>query len=71
MKTAGTGSPTFRSARRTFFYSAPGRDLAPAIKDLIVVQNGLGAQLDARWHVPRCFAFGSAGLRSCRRRGSI
>ena len=31
---------------RTFFYSAPGRDLAPAIKDLIVVQDGLGAQLD-------------------------
>ena len=32
---------------RTFFYSAPGRELAPAIKDLIVVQDGLGAQLDA------------------------
>jgi hypothetical protein len=31
---------------RTFFYSAPGRDLAPAIKDLVVVQDGLGAQLD-------------------------
>ncbi len=31
---------------RTFFYSAPGRELAPAIKDLIVVQDGLGAQLD-------------------------
>ncbi len=31
---------------RTFFYSAPGRDLAPAIKDLIVVQDGLGARLD-------------------------
>ncbi len=31
---------------RTFFYSAPGRDLSPAIKDLIVVQDGLGAQLD-------------------------
>ena len=31
---------------RTFFYSAPGRDLAPAIKDLIVVQDGLGAQLN-------------------------
>ena len=31
---------------RTFFYSAPGRELAPAIKDLVVVQDGLGAQLD-------------------------
>jgi hypothetical protein len=31
---------------RTFFYSAPGRDLAPAIKDLIIVQDGLGARLD-------------------------
>jgi hypothetical protein len=31
---------------RTFFYSAPGRDLAPAIKDVVVVQDGLGAQLD-------------------------
>jgi len=31
---------------RTFFYSAPGRELAPAIKDLIVIQDGLGAQLD-------------------------
>lgn len=31
---------------RTFFYSAPGRDLAPAVKDLVVVQDGLGAQLD-------------------------
>ncbi len=32
---------------RTLFYSAPaGRDLAPAVKDLVVVQDGLGAQLD-------------------------
>lgn len=31
---------------RTFFYSAPGRDLAPATRDLIVVQDGLGAQLE-------------------------
>ncbi len=31
---------------RTFFFSAPGRELAPAIKDLIVVQDGLGAQLE-------------------------
>jgi hypothetical protein len=31
---------------RTFFYSAPGRGLAQAVKDLIVVQDGLGAQLD-------------------------
>jgi hypothetical protein len=31
---------------RTFFYSAPGRDLAPAVKDLIVVQDGLGALLN-------------------------
>lgn len=34
---------------RTFFYSAPAgreRDLAPAVKDLVVVQDGLGARLD-------------------------
>jgi len=31
---------------RTLFYSAPARDLAPAIQDLLVVQDGLGAQLD-------------------------
>jgi len=31
---------------RTFFFSAPGRDLAPAVKDLIVVQDGLGALLN-------------------------
>ena len=31
---------------RTFFYSAPGRDLSPTTKDLIVVQDGLGAQLN-------------------------
>jgi Carboxypeptidase regulatory-like domain len=38
---------------RTFFYSAPGRDLAPAIKDLIVVQDGLGAQLDVTLARPK------------------
>jgi hypothetical protein len=38
---------------RTFFYSAPGRDLAPTIKDLIVVQDGLGAQLDVTLARPR------------------
>ena len=31
---------------RTFFYSTPGRDLSPAIKDMVVVQDGLGAQLN-------------------------
>ena len=37
---------------RTFFYSAPGRDLAPAVKDLIIVQDGLGAQLDVTLERP-------------------
>jgi len=31
---------------RTFFYSAPGRGSGQAVKDLVVVQDGLGAQLD-------------------------
>ncbi len=35
----------------TFFYSAPG--LAPAIKDLIVVQDGLGAVLDVSLEQPK------------------
>jgi hypothetical protein len=38
---------------RTFFYSAPGRDLAPAIKDLIAVQDGLGAQLNVTLARPK------------------
>jgi hypothetical protein len=38
---------------RTFFYSASGRDLAPAIKDLVVVQDGLGAQLDVALSRPK------------------
>jgi hypothetical protein len=38
---------------RTLCYSAPGRDLAPAIKDLIVVQDGLGAQLDVTLGRPK------------------
>jgi hypothetical protein len=33
---------------RTFFYSAPARDLAPVVRDLVVVEDGLGAQLDVR-----------------------
>ena len=37
---------------RTFFYSAPGRDLAPAIKDLIVVQDGVGARVDVKLGKP-------------------
>ncbi len=37
---------------RTFFYSAPGRDLAPAVKDLVVVQDGLGAQLNVTLRRP-------------------
>ncbi len=37
---------------RTFFYSAPGRELAPAIKDLIVVQDGLGARLNVTLERP-------------------
>jgi len=40
-------SPHLPVGGRTLFYSAPaGRDLAPAVKDLVVVQDGLGAQLD-------------------------
>ncbi len=35
----------------TFFYSAPG--LGPAVKDLIVVQDGLGAVLDITLEQPR------------------
>jgi len=31
---------------RTFFYPAPGRGLGQAVKDLVIVQDGLGAQLD-------------------------
>ncbi len=37
---------------RTFFYSAPGRELAPAVKDLIVVQDGLGARLNVTLERP-------------------
>jgi hypothetical protein len=38
--------PRLDVGARTFFYSAPGRDLSPAVKDLVVVQDGLGAQLN-------------------------
>jgi hypothetical protein len=31
---------------RTLFYDPPAGDLAPAVKELIVIQDGLGAQLD-------------------------
>ena len=37
---------------RTFFYSAPGPELAPVIKDLVVVQDGLGAQLNVTLERP-------------------
>jgi hypothetical protein len=37
---------------RSFFYSAPGRELAPAVKDLVVVQDGLGARLDVKLERP-------------------
>ena len=49
VRTGDDGSydfPHLPVGARTFFYSAPGRDLSPAIKDLIVVQDGLGARLD-------------------------
>ena len=40
---------------RTFFYSAPGQALGQAVKDLVVVQDGLGAQLDVTLMRPlRC-----------------
>ena len=52
--------PQLPVGARTFFYSAPGRDLAPAIKDLIAVQDGLGAQLNVTLARPkRCtWSFG-------------
>ena len=48
---------------RTLFYSAPaGRDLAPAVKDLVVVQDGLGAQLDVTLAKPATLTVRLRGL---------
>lgn len=38
--------PHLSVGARTFFYSAAGRNLAPGVRDVIVVQDGLGAVLD-------------------------
>jgi Carboxypeptidase regulatory-like domain len=56
LRTGEDGSydfPHLPVGARTLFYSAPGRDLAPAIKDLIVVQDGLGAQLNVTLARPK------------------
>jgi len=44
--------PSLPVGSRTFFYSARGRDLAPAVRDLVVVQDGLGASLDVTLKKP-------------------
>ena len=38
--------PHLEIGARTFFFSAPGRDLAPAIREMVAVQDGMGAKLD-------------------------
>jgi hypothetical protein len=44
--------PHLSVGARTFFYSSLGTDLAPAVKDLVVVQDGLGANLDVTLERP-------------------
>jgi Carboxypeptidase regulatory-like domain len=44
--------PHLSVGARTFFYSSSGTDLAPAVRDLVVVQDGLGANLDVALEPP-------------------